>query len=394
MKKTKIRLQLLPVIMCMVALLISIYDGINVKAATTDTQDKLATPKITSIKKAEYGFTVKWTKVKEANGYEIKCCKNKEFKKCKDGYFNHVTPLTVELADGDVSYKHIMIGLFCENKEINYIKMRAYKYADDGKKIYSPYSGVKKFHYRQSENLIFGDKSYKKADEKEQKNRKGNLKIESDDFYVLHGSDSVGANFNVLFAGDDFYYAKTKSSNNKIFKVAKDNQLILNKEGKAKLIATYKNKRAEKTIEIINPKIYAKKISINKSKETFILKIQNDSKQDVVVDLKTVKAIASGNASSDDYAFATYNYDIYPYDESLDKVTIKAGSNEEIKFHYFDTDELYSGKHRVTIKDAEIFFDFTYKGYQLHAGDSWDAKYMNVFNPDVHDYYDGDTLLI
>lgn len=88
------------------------------------------TPSITSLKNRKIGFTVKWSKVSTATGYEVQCAKNKSFTSGKKSYTitkNSTVSKVVKALDASSTY---------------YVRVRSYK-TINGTKNYSKWSIVK-----------------------------------------------------------------------------------------------------------------------------------------------------------------------------------------------------------------------------------------------------------
>ena len=86
--------------------------------------------KITKLKKAKKGFTIKWKKISGINGYQIEYARNKQFTKGKK---------TATVKKARITSKKIKK---LKSKKKYYVRIRTYKTVS-GKKQYSAWSKIK-----------------------------------------------------------------------------------------------------------------------------------------------------------------------------------------------------------------------------------------------------------
>ena len=88
--------------------------------------------KIKSVKNKRKALTVKWKKIKAVNGYEVLIARNKKFTKGKK------IKIIKDSNKASVAFKNL------KKKKTYFVKVRAYKVAKNGEKVYGDWSEVKK----------------------------------------------------------------------------------------------------------------------------------------------------------------------------------------------------------------------------------------------------------
>lgn len=88
--------------------------------------------KIKSVKNKRKALTIKWKKIKAVNGYEVLIARNKKFTKGKK------IKTIKDSNKASVAFKNL------KKKKTYFVKVRAYKVAKNGKKVYGDWSEVKK----------------------------------------------------------------------------------------------------------------------------------------------------------------------------------------------------------------------------------------------------------
>ena len=87
--------------------------------------------KVKSVNNKKKSFTVKWKKIKGANGYEVKYALNKKFTKGK---------MVMNVLADKTNLKITKL----KKKKTYFVMVRAYKLDKNGKKVYGDWSKVKK----------------------------------------------------------------------------------------------------------------------------------------------------------------------------------------------------------------------------------------------------------